>query len=97
MASVSLAPQRLRGTGSVVADHGRDVGVRTCLVNSIECAEELASQCLARVRVDGREVGATPVRVRLDPSVDHVVQFENDGCDVTGHLRERSQDSSGVV
>lgn len=38
----------------------------------------------ARVRVDDRDVGTTPVRVRLDPTVGHVVQFETDDCD---HIR----------
>ncbi|UCE03247.1 MAG: PEGA domain-containing protein [Candidatus Latescibacterota bacterium] len=34
----------------------------------------------ASVSVDDREVGQTPLRVRLDPTHDHVVRFESDGC-----------------
>ena len=39
----------------------------------------------AQVSVDDQAAGATPLRVRLDPTVDHVVQFSRDGC--SNHVR----------
>jgi hypothetical protein len=39
----------------------------------------------AQVTVDDQAAGATPLRVRLDPTVDHVVQFSRDGC--SDHVR----------
>jgi hypothetical protein len=44
----------------------------------------------ARVRVNDRDVGTTPVRVRLDPTVDHVVYFEHADCDHVQLLRAAS-------
>ncbi|HZM17538.1 MAG TPA: PEGA domain-containing protein [Candidatus Krumholzibacteria bacterium] len=34
----------------------------------------------AKVLVDEHEVGKTPLEVRLDPTADHVIRFERDGC-----------------
>ncbi len=39
----------------------------------------------ARVAVDERVLGTTPLEVRVDPTQDHVVRFELDGC--SDHVR----------
>jgi hypothetical protein len=39
----------------------------------------------AQVSVDDQAAGTTPLRVRLDPTVDHVVEFSRNGC--SDHVR----------
>jgi len=49
----------------------------------------------AQASVDGKALGNTPLRVTLDPRVDHVLQFDRDGCETKLQLLGTSEWQEG--
>jgi len=49
----------------------------------------------AQVAMDGEVLGHTPLRIVLDPRLDHVLQFENEGCETKIQLLGTAEWSQG--